>query len=34
MQIQNGHYSLQQPTINQIFAAPRYEGTRQYKIHY
>lgn len=24
-----GHYSLQQPTINQIFAAPRYEGTRQ-----
>lgn len=24
-----GHYSLQQPTINPIFAAPRYEGTRQ-----
>ncbi len=24
-----GHYSLQQPTIRQIFAAPRYEGTRQ-----
>ena len=24
-----GHYSLQQPTINQIFAAPKYEGTRQ-----
>jgi molybdopterin-containing oxidoreductase family iron-sulfur binding subunit len=24
-----GHYSLQQPTINQIFRAPRYEGTRQ-----
>ena len=24
-----GHYSLQQPTINQIFSAPRYEGTRQ-----
>ncbi len=24
-----GHYSLQQPTINAIFAAPRYEGTRQ-----
>lgn len=25
----HGHYSLQQPTINPIFAAPRYEGTRQ-----
>jgi MoCo/4Fe-4S cofactor protein with predicted Tat translocation signal len=24
-----GYYSLQQPTINQIFGAPRYEGTRQ-----
>ena len=24
-----GHYSLQQPTINPIFAAPRHEGTRQ-----
>jgi molybdopterin-containing oxidoreductase family iron-sulfur binding subunit len=24
-----GHYSLQQPTIRQIYAAPRYEGTRQ-----
>jgi len=24
-----GHYSLQQPTINQIFSSPRYEGTRQ-----
>lgn len=24
-----GHYSLQQPTINPIFRAPRYEGTRQ-----
>ncbi len=24
-----GHYSLQQPTIRQIFAAPKYEGTRQ-----
>ena len=24
-----GHYSLQQPTIRQIFAGPRYEGTRQ-----
>lgn len=24
-----GHYSLQQPTITPIFAAPRYEGTRQ-----
>ena len=24
-----GHYSLQQPTINQIFRAPSYEGTRQ-----
>ncbi len=24
-----GNYSLQQPTIRQIFAAPRYEGTRQ-----
>ena len=24
-----GHYSLQQPTIKQIFSAPRYEGTRQ-----
>ena len=24
-----GHYSLQQPTINQIFRAPKYEGTRQ-----
>lgn len=26
-----GHYSLQQPTINPIFAAPRYEGTRQFQ---
>jgi MoCo/4Fe-4S cofactor protein with predicted Tat translocation signal len=26
-----GHYSLQQPTINQIFSAPRYEGTRQFQ---
>ncbi|MCC6182581.1 MAG: TAT-variant-translocated molybdopterin oxidoreductase [Bacteroidia bacterium] len=24
-----GHYSLQQPTIKQIFSAPRHEGTRQ-----
>ncbi len=24
-----GHYSLQQPAINPIFAQPRYEGTRQ-----
>lgn len=24
-----GHYSLQQPTINPIFSAPRHEGTRQ-----
>lgn len=24
-----GHYSLQQPTIRQIFTAPKYEGTRQ-----
>lgn len=24
-----GHYSLQQPTINPVFAAPRHEGTRQ-----
>ena len=24
-----GHYSLQQPTINPIFAQPRHEGTRQ-----
>ena len=24
-----GHFSLQQPTINQIFRAPLYEGTRQ-----
>lgn len=24
-----GHYNLQQPTINPIFAQPRYEGTRQ-----
>ena len=24
-----GHFSLQQPTINQIFRAPKYEGTRQ-----
>jgi len=26
-----GHYSLQQPTINPIFSAPRYEGTRQFQ---
>lgn len=26
-----GHYSLQQPTINPIFAAPRHEGTRQFQ---
>ncbi len=26
-----GHFSLQQPTINQIFSAPRYEGTRQFQ---
>lgn len=26
-----GHFSLQQPTINPIFAAPRYEGTRQFQ---
>jgi molybdopterin-containing oxidoreductase family iron-sulfur binding subunit len=24
-----GHYSLQQPTINPVFTAPRHEGTRQ-----
>ncbi len=24
-----GHYTLQQPTINAIFARPRYQGTRQ-----
>lgn len=27
----NGHYSLQQPAINPIFAAPRHEGTRQFQ---
>lgn len=26
-----GHYSLQQPTINPIFAQPRHEGTRQFQ---
>jgi len=26
-----GHFSLQQPTINPIFSAPRYEGTRQFQ---
>lgn len=26
-----GHYSLQQPTINPIFASPRHEGTRQFQ---
>ncbi|MBK9285896.1 MAG: TAT-variant-translocated molybdopterin oxidoreductase [Sphingobacteriaceae bacterium] len=26
-----GHYSLQQPTINPIFAKPRHEGTRQFQ---
>lgn len=26
-----GSYSLQQPTINPIFAAPRHEGTRQFQ---
>ncbi len=26
-----GHFSLQQPTINPIFKAPRYEGTRQFQ---
>lgn len=26
-----GHYSLQQPTINPIFSAPRHEGTRQFQ---
>jgi MoCo/4Fe-4S cofactor protein with predicted Tat translocation signal len=26
-----GVYSLQQPTINPIFSAPRYEGTRQFQ---
>lgn len=26
-----GHFSLQQPTINPIFRAPRYEGTRQFQ---
>lgn len=26
-----GQYSLQQPTINPIFAAPRHEGTRQFQ---
>jgi MoCo/4Fe-4S cofactor protein with predicted Tat translocation signal len=26
-----GHYSLQQPAINPIFAAPRHEGTRQFQ---
>lgn len=26
-----GHFSLQQPTINPIFGAPRYEGTRQFQ---
>jgi MoCo/4Fe-4S cofactor protein with predicted Tat translocation signal len=26
-----GNYSLQQPTINPIFRAPRYEGTRQFQ---
>ncbi|MBS1652506.1 MAG: TAT-variant-translocated molybdopterin oxidoreductase [Bacteroidetes bacterium] len=25
------HYSLQQPTINPIFSAPRHEGTRQFQ---
>lgn len=26
-----GHFSLQQPTINPIFAKPRHEGTRQFQ---
>lgn len=26
-----GHYSLQQPVINPIFSAPRYDGTRQFQ---
>jgi MoCo/4Fe-4S cofactor protein with predicted Tat translocation signal len=26
-----GHYSLQQPTINPVFKAPRFEGTRQFQ---
>jgi molybdopterin-containing oxidoreductase family iron-sulfur binding subunit len=26
-----GHYTLQQPTVNPIFSAPRYEGTRQFQ---
>lgn len=26
-----GHYSLQQPTIQPIFASPRHEGTRQFQ---
>ena len=28
-QPKQGHYSLQQPTINPIYSAPRHEGTRQ-----
>jgi len=27
----HGHYSLQQPAINPIFALPRHEGTRQFQ---
>ena len=26
-----GHYSFQQPAINQLFTQPRYEGTRQFQ---